>query len=333
MFRETVQRLTLRYLGIIMVISLFFSAIVYQLSIGELEYNYDLQRSLFQQRLPGLDSIKQYLFDRRDELTDARLRLLGQLALTNVVILAAGGLASYYLARRTLQPIERSHEAQKRFTADASHELRTPLTAMRTEIEVALMDNKLSLGSAKKQLRSNLDEIDRLTTLSEGLLRLSQVESNDLPRAHLILEDVITQALAVAMPLASKKNITITTDIPSGLTLIGDTTSLAECLTIVLDNAIKYSPPKSIVSLTATRTQRHIELRIHDSGSGIAADQLPHIFERFYRADSSRTATKKSKGYGLGLAIAKHIVQLHQGTIHATSTPGRGTTFIVTLPV
>ena len=331
MFQKTVNRLTVVYLAILMTISLFFSVLLYRMAIGEIEGEYGRQADLFHQRLPGLDSIEQYLSDRQDEVNTARWQIVGGLVLTNTIILGVGGFASYYLARRTLGPIEEAHEAQKRFTADASHELRTPITAMRTEIEVSLMDPKLSLKDAKTQLTSNLEELTRITNLSEGLLRLAQLDAQPLVRTDTPLAPIARTALATVQHKADKKNTTLKTKLPKDIKVHAEETALAECLTVFLDNAIKYSPRNSEVTLSARNVGRHTEITVSDNGEGIAPEKLPYIFDRFYRADDSRTASGAKNGYGLGLAIAKHIIELHGGNVSVKSTFGKGTTFTITL--
>lgn len=334
-------RLAGLYLGIIMTISLFFSASLYQLSMQE--FNLGLRNAK-----PIISSFEDPLAAGTEEGAVARLkarlqaeyeaqynhakqRVLTRLTLINLAILIGGGFLSYYLARRTLKPIEEAHEAQSRFTADASHELRTPLTAMQSEIEVALMDPKLTLGQAKERLRSNLEELAKLTALSEGLLRLSHLENKEIRKEPVELEQVTNQALSRVLPRAEAKNILISSKVPGGLQTLADEVSLTEALVILLDNAIKYSPNKTEITITSSSSPRHASLSVHDHGMGIKATELPHIFERFYRADSARSK-QQVQGYGLGLAIAKDIVTLHGGTIGVQSRPGEGSVFTIQLP-
>lgn len=331
MFQKTVNKLTIVYLAILMTISLFFSVLLYHMAIGEIEGEYGRQVDLFHRRLPGLDSIDQYLSDTEGSLNSARWQLIGQLVVTNTAILAIGGFASYYLARRTLEPIEEAHEAQKRFTADASHELRTPLTAMRTEIEVSLMDPKLSLKDAKGQLRSNLEELTRLTNLSEGLLQLAQLDAQPLAFAPVQLAEIVDTARATVQHKATAKHVKISAKLPKDMSVNAEETSLTECFTILLDNAVKYSPEGGKVVVEARQAGRHVELSVRDNGDGIPPEKIPHIFDRFYRADDARTTGSAPDGYGLGLAIAKHIIALHGGDIGVKSVVGAGSTFTITL--
>lgn len=324
------------YLAIIMCISLFFSGSVYQLSLQE--FNRGFQQQGATNVINGIPDNRiitllqqQLLEERNQRYTAAKQRVLTRLILTNIVIVIGGGFLSYYLARRTLRPIEEAHEAQSRFTADASHELRTPIAAIRSETEVALMNPKLTLTQAKDRLQSNLEELEKLTVLSEGLLRLAQLENDDLFQQTIAIDTVIQQARDRVMPFAEKKNILVTSTGIQGTKIQGDAVSLTEAVIILLDNAIKYSPAKTEVQISVDKTPKHTIVRVADQGVGIKASELPHIFDRFYRADTARSKYG-ANGYGLGLAIAKNIVDLHKGSISVVSTPGKGSTFTIELP-
>lgn len=323
------------YLAIIMLISLFFSATIYQLSTQELDRGLRRPGSALQVgpegRLP-LDVREALRQDRDSRYQEAKDRVLDRLVITNIIILIVAGFLSYYLALRTLKPIEEAHAGLERFTADASHELRTPIAAMRAEIEVALSDPKLNVAHAREILESSLEELAKLTALSEGLLKLARLEHKDLPKAKVSMSSITKNAVKQLKPLAKKKSITINIESAVKANVIGNEASLQEVLTIILDNAIKYSPDKSQINIGVESTAKEVVVRVKDRGVGIKAAELPYIFERFYRADSSR-ARSGASGYGLGLAIAKDIIQDHQGKIIAESSPGAGTTFIVTLPV
>jgi signal transduction histidine kinase len=273
----------------------------------------------------------QFEQERLDAYSEAKERLLARLVMTNIVILVGGGLLSYYLAARTLRPIEEAHEAQSRFTADASHELRTPITAMRSENEVALMDPKLTLEQAKQQLKSNIEELEKLTALSEGLLSLAQRGNTELPGHKILVKNVVNNAVNQVTPLAEKKNISIKTDVLKSATIWADEVSITEALITLLDNAVKYSDPSMVVHVTVTRVAKNVEIAVSDTGIGIPGSDLPYIFDRFYRADLSRTK-QGTNGYGLGLAIAKNIVDANKGSLTVTSQVGQGSTFTLSLP-
>lgn len=337
MFHKASIRLAAFYLLIIMAISLFFNLNLYQLSVQEFDRGFRRSPNGSALNRPGLqnepseNTREQILSERENDFQNARNRVIQRLLFTNLIILIGGGVLSYYLAKRTLQPIEEAQEAQSRFTADASHELRTPIAAMQSEIEVALMDPKLTIAQAKKQLKSNLEELSRLTALSEGLLKLANEDQKEIIYEHVSVEDIILESTNRLLPLAEKKGILIIS--PESITEIvhGDRQSLCEVMVILLDNAIKYSPENTEIEISCQSNAKTVVISIIDKGIGIKASEIPHLFERFYRADSARSK-RNTSGYGLGLSIAKSIIDHHKGTITVQSNPGKGSTFSLQLP-
>lgn len=327
MFHSAALKLTLWYLAIIMVLSVTFSVALYHLSSSELVQNNRRQAFYLNDRLPS-PTFHSYNDLRRQDLKDGLNQVKSSLIVFNLLVLVAGGAASYVLARRTLEPIEEALESQKRFTGDASHELRTPLTIMQTENEVALRKPSLSKKEAVEQLRSNLEEVAKLKLLSDGLLKLASFDSDKALTNVVNLQDVIGQALSRVNKSAEVKSIQISTT-ASELRVRGDLEGLVELVVIILDNAIKYSAPGSTINLEVTRHNRNVAISVKDEGVGISAQDLPHIFDRFYQADTSRSG---SQGYGLGLSIAKRIAEVHSGVIEVTSIKDKGSTFTVLLP-
>lgn len=328
-------KLTLWYLSIIMVLSILFSVALYNESMAQLTEAANRQRIAIQRLIlpPALEDRRtEYNQGLLEQLESARNHLVFRLSLLNLITLLLGGGAAYFLARRTLQPIQDALEAQGRFTADASHELRTPLTAMRSEIEVALRDKKLSAAEARELLSSNLEEIAKLENLSASLLRLAQTENNlDPARITAVpVRELFEDAINRHQSQISKRNITL--DVRNGEeTIDGDQAALVELIAVLLDNAIKYSPIASTVTLRSEPGTHFTRLSVTDQGLGIKASDIPHIFDRFYRADRSRSKEQVS-GYGLGLSIAKRAATLHHGTLSVVSDPGQGTTFTAKLP-
>jgi signal transduction histidine kinase len=329
MLRSAVLRLTVSYLAIIMVLSISFSVVLYGISSSELDRGFRHQSPYYGRLVPpsGLPDFTQF---REEELAAGQANLRSDLIAFNLGVLLLGGAASYALARRTLKPIEEAMEAQSRFTADASHELRTPLTAMQSEIEVALRDRSLTKQDARQLLESNLEEVGKLRALADGLLRLASVDAGELPTEPVWLDKATSEALRRVAAAAKAKRITIVNKVEH-VAVAGDPPSIAELSVILLDNAIKYSKTGGSVTVTTHTQAKHVQLSVADTGHGIKAIELPHIFDRFYRADPARSKERVA-GYGLGLSIARQIAQLHHGSIEAASTPGQGSTFTVRLP-
>lgn len=330
MFESATIKLTAWYLMILMIISLLFSVIIYQVASAEISRRLEeLQTGIQQQNTfranPGFDvgSI------RLSQAHEASTNLIVSLIYINVVVLVAAGIGSYVLARRTLRPIEEAHEAQSRFTSDASHELRTPLAVMKTELEVALRDQNLTKAEMRELLASNLEEVEKLSRLSQTLLQLSKLDYASIQKEKLSLETIVRQTADRFDKTGTR--IAVTTPKASPI-IVGNKASIEELATILIDNALKYSPPDSLVSITIGKRAQKARFEISNGGEGIHADILPLIFNRFYRADASRTGSGKN-GYGLGLALAKKIVEIHGGELSASSAPGHTTTFTVLLPL
>lgn len=329
MFESATVKLTAWYLIILMSISLLFSYVIYQVSISEL----DTRLSTFQIRVDSNPAISGYdprTFEtfKTNQLDKLEVNLFFALSYANLAILIGGGIGSYLLARRSLRPIEEAHESVSRFTSDASHELRTPLAVMKSELEVALRDPRLTKADMRELLESNLEEVDRLSDLSHMLLQISRQDYADLKREEVNLSKLASQAIK-AVGKDGKRIMVSMPDKP--LKIAANEAGLSELMMIVLDNALRYSPPDSTVMLRLSGTDQAISIETQNDGAGIHPDDLPHIFERFYRADKSRNSGEKS-GYGLGLSLAKKIVELHGGSIEISSQPQSTTSVRISLP-
>ena len=230
--------------------------------------------------------------------------------------------------------LERSFTEMKRFTADASHELRTPLAVIRTEAEVAL-DKPLAHDEVQQLLGNILEECDRLTRLTDQLLALARQDGRKVKqlRESVQLSKLGADVIEALRPLAEVKWMTlkfVPNCDPMQDTLLGNPGLLRQVFINLLDNAIKYTPEGGLVEVQLESTDQNLAVRVRDTGEGIPAEHLPHVFERFYRVDKARS--RELGGSGLGLSIAKSIVEAHGGEINLESQPGRGTTCTVTLP-
>jgi signal transduction histidine kinase len=330
-FRSAAVRLTGWYLALIMVLSIGTSFALYHVSDSRLEENASRQVEFFSGLL-GSENARDFATLRHQQLEEDRAQLKGNLIIFNLMVLIGGGAASYGLARRTLKPIEEALESQIRFTADASHELRTPITALQTENEVALRNPKLSKTEAIGLLKSNLAEAAKLRDLSEGLLTLAYTDKDVDYSGEYLVSDIIAKAKDRVAKAAALKQIAISVPRKTdNLKVKGQQQKLADLLVILLDNAVKYSPAKSRVRVASKKHGKYVEISVSDQGQGIKKEDLPNIFERFYRADHSRNK-QSGGGYGLGLAIAKKIAEQHNGNIEVRSALGKGSVFTLRLP-
>lgn len=329
MFNSTLLKLSLIYVGILMILSISFSVVLYNVSSTELDRGLGNQARVLRNMPPNGNPFLDELERIRDQqINESAQNLRTKLIYFNIIIFISSLIASYFLAKITLRPIEESMEAQNRFTADASHELRTPLTAMKSEIEVNLRDENLNIKGAKELLKSNLEEISKLEYLSTALLKLAKTEKNDKKAFEQVeLSEILESVIEKATKLADKKNIVVKGKLKK-IKIHGDSASLTELFIILLDNAIKYSPKNSQIKIEILKKDKHTEVAISDQGIGIKASELPYIFNRFYRADVSRSK-EKVDGYGLGLSIAKQIADLHDAKIWVESKSGKGSKFFV----
>jgi len=343
-FTKARVKLTTYYLVIIMFVSLLFSILAYRGFVYEIWRGLRLQGN----NLPTnvLENIKDevagdpapfgifYSPSRLGQIIDreiyeeARKRVITNLFYINLAVLVTAGLGGYILAGVTLKPIEEVLEEHKRFVSDASHELRTPLTSLKTEIEVSLRDKKMTAGDARKILKSNLEDVDKIQDLTSYLLTLSRYEKNGANNFESVnLVEVVEHVIKKSEKTANEKKIKITKDLQK-VNIRGNPLALTELVQILIDNAIKYTNQEGAINVYTKKTTRSSKFIVTDSGIGISPLDLPHIFDRFYRADQSRNKNTIS-GFGLGLSIAKKIADLHSASIKVESKLGKGSTFTV----
>lgn len=327
MFESATLKLTGWFLLVIMTVSILFSVLIYYTSTTEFYGRFDVlwQKAPLSEPTADSESWREY---RHDQAEEAAHTILMNLININGFVLIAGGIASYLMANKTLQPLKRAHDKQARFVSNASHEFRTPLAVMKTEIEVALRDHTLSSGDLRTLLTSNLEEVNKLSRLSQTLLSLSKMEHQKLARGKANLND----AIDAVIERYDKQRKRITIERPDRVVYVySDPLALEALSSIFIDNALKYSPKDSTVTIRISERRGSVTLRITNTGEGIDQKDIHHIFDSFYRADGARTSSD-THSFGFGLSLAKRIVALHEGELSVESEEGVRTTFIVTLP-
>jgi heavy metal sensor kinase len=231
----------------------------------------------------------------------------------------------------TLDRLQNAFEQMRRFTADASHELRTPLTAIRSVGEVSLQRDR-TREEYRETIGSMLEEANRLTRLVENLLTVSRADAGQYHLQHtpVSILDLTRESAALLDVLIDEKSQHLSLDGDESATVTGDRLILRQAIVNILHNAIKFSPPHGDISVSTTKHGRDVRISIADSGPGIAEEHRGKVFQRFYRADKSRSSD--SGGAGLGLSIAEWAVQAHGGKITIESARGAGCTFQIDIP-
>jgi signal transduction histidine kinase len=228
-----------------------------------------------------------------------------------------------------LTSIQAAYMAQQRFVSDASHELRAPLTAIQGNLELLRRHPEMSPTDRDESLAEAEREAGRLTRLVADLLALARADAGiTLQRRPVDLDMVVLDAFRTARPLAHGQELSLEPFEPAQV--LGDEDRLKQLVLILLDNALKYTPVGGQVILSLQQRDQQVEIIVRDTGVGIAAEDLPHVFDRFYRADPARS--RDPGGTGLGLAIASWIARQHDGDVVVSSSSGQGTTVVVQLP-
>jgi signal transduction histidine kinase len=334
MFRSARLKLTLFYLGIIVLFNLMVTLSVRVFAEHEFLRSNVAQRSEVREWAVRLLTTPPRRTDAEiDDIQSVQNQLVREhlnsgLLIINLCAMAVGGILSYWFAGRTLRPIEEAHDAQARFTADASHELRTPLANMRLENEVFLRQKHFTEAEGREQIESNLEEIQRLERLSSNLLALHQYGQASITRTPAAITKIVDDAVASVKSDAKAKKVAITVEVaPSAVYAHHEST--VQLMDILLDNALKYGMKGGTVTIKGeARSSRYI-LSVIDKGPGLAAHDIPYLFDRLYRGDKARST--KIAGYGLGLALAKEIAQVNGATITARNNTSGGARFDVML--
>lgn len=250
--------------------------------------------------------------------------------ITGSIALFGFMVVSICLSRWALRPVEKAWNSQKQFAADASHELKTPLTVILANMDILKSNKADKIENQIDWVNNTQAEAQRMKDLANNLLYLTK--SGDLKKPQIMekvnLSDTVIKAALAFEPVAFEHKISIDTLINPDISVSGDQNQMRQLITILLDNAVKYSDDNTTIKVSLKEISSKTVLEVNNTGVPIAKNDLENIFERFYRSDESRS----EEGYGLGLSIAKNIVTQHRGTITAKSDIQTGTTFTVTLP-
>nr|WP_270584778.1 HAMP domain-containing sensor histidine kinase [Bacillus smithii] len=261
--------------------------------------------------------------------------ILDKLLLIIVAGCVIGGLcavaAGYFLAGRALVPIQRAWQKQQQFVSDASHELRTPLAVIQTKTDLLFHSLSSTIEEKIMDISVIAKECRRLSKLVSNLLILARSDSNqiELKKQSFRLDELIREIADTYSEIASYQQKEITINVESPILFTADKERIHQLLVILLDNAIKYTKEGGRISISCRQTSSSITLEVQDNGIGIAKEEIPKIFDRFYQSDKART---KSDGAGLGLSIAKWIIEKHNGKVKVDSQLGEGTRFEITFP-
>ncbi len=255
------------------------------------------------------------------------------------IFLTVGGISlillfgiSIYFANKSIKPIQEVFEKQKQFIADASHELRTPLTVIKTNLALIAANSEATVKSQARWIEYISTQTDRMAGLVDDMLALARIDHVKMRPlfSGFDLSQVVNGILLSFEVVLFEDHITLKPCIQGEVYLNGDQEGIRKVVNILIDNAVKNTPINGIITVSLASSENKTKLRVTNTGPGIAAQDLGKIFERFYRADTARG--RENGGYGLGLAIAKSIVEQHRGRIYATSKPGAETAFVVELP-
>ena len=331
-FDARTRKLSLSYLAVIMTMSLLFSAIIYSVFTVQLENS---SRPPTQQPIATAASPADDDSSFTDRIHERNVLIRNSVVISlislNVAVLLSGAAVSYLLARKSLEPIEKAMEVQAQFVSDASHELKTPLTAIQIQNEVALRKKTLTTEKAREVFQKNINEVTNMRELSDNLLILAGVRNQEISLEHTDIAPIITATVNDLEVLASPKNIKLTVQADDD-TIKTSPSVVTQIVRSLVDNAIKYSPEKSEISVTGKKQKNHYKISVKDNGPGISPENQARIFDRFYRVDEARSRGSNQHGYGLGLAIAKSLAQRLNAELSVSSKLGSGATFTLILP-
>lgn len=319
LFFKARLKLTGLYVAIIIILLFIFSQIIYISVSNNIKSNTEGD---FVNKEQQIRFVQKQIDSLRAVLVSANI----------IVLLIVGGL-SYFLAGKTLLPVEISMEQQKQFLSDASHELRTPLAILQINLDNILSEKKTDTKDYKDAL-GNMEEVERMTSLVNELLLLSRLDisNTSISLAKLNVTQLVQNVAKRLIPYAKAKKLSLDViDVPPKPIMInGNAEMLSQAIGNVLKNAVDYNRINGNVFVSLEKKRETAVITVRDTGFGISPKHLPYVFHRFYKGEESRS---KHKGTGLGLAIAESIIKKHNGTITIESTSPKGTTVNILFPI
>lgn len=318
LFTDATIKLAGWYLLILMSVCVLFSMLIFQIARDE------LQTRFFGAAEQGIVSFEESITRRavaQTYLDNATASLFASLAYLNLIVLLSGGAGAYFLARRTLKPIEAAHEAQSRFVANASHQFRTPLAVMKAESELVLSDTSSTKAAFKSVLTSNLEEINHLANLSSMLLELSRSEQ----ALHKSTGEIDLRELTAQLVHKQGGDARTTIVADTAVTAYSHEAAVQEVLGVLIDNALTHSIKKTPVTIRLSQTKSHAVATFTNAVKSLDDKELARIFERFYRASPA-------DGYGLGLPLAHQLTKALGGTLTAEKAAKDTIVFTFQLP-
>lgn len=317
-FKLAVVRLTFYYtIGVFLIFSLF-SFVLYAVLDYQLNQNIERFEAEHEE-----GSIYQEL--KENPLHELQENLFNIILIAEIIILLLIIVVSYYLSKKTLRPLEESYLKQKRFVSNASHELRTPLAVMKAGLETLLLKDR-EKQEYKNFSEDFLEEINRLVLLSSDLLALNGGDANQKSE-NVNLSEVLTKYITSVRAYADERQVSIKQNIERGVVLQGKESDFMQIFVNLISNAINYNRPNGEVSISLSSEKNSKVFSVKDTGIGIPAEKIDHIFEPFYKVDDSRS---RHSGAGLGLSIVKEILNKYQAKIIVTSQIDVGTEVRIT---
>ncbi len=318
----------------------------YAYEISEQEATRDAEKAMRSGRISGLLREQQVRYLVRtdadgysrvtfisiaEDTAQQKQQLFYSLLLIPVLLLLLFAVVALPLSRQLTKPVQSAWDAQRNFIADASHELKTPLTVILANLSILQKNRQKTIEDCEGWLESTQEEAQQMRKLVEEMLLLARTEDEQPTTVFstVNLSEMLEKTIMTIEPMAFESGVTLSTDIMENITAACSETHIRQLMMILLDNAIKYAGGEKKVTVTLAQKQDRCELRVNNTGAPISAEALSHVFDRFYRGDATRT----TKGFGLGLSIAKKIVEMHKGTVQVLSNEADGTTFVVKMPI